>query len=966
MKKQISKPSIGSPRLRSLIYTIIGMSIVATLSGCNGGTNAQSPNEHLASIINANTPLETALKNQLLEISNGTNVINLSNSLFMTMGQKYDYVLKDKNLNLLESGVVDCRSYTDCLINTKTKIDPYIAYNLELSQKSELVGGAYFMGQVGTIADVVIDPNSTSLLLGQYASSWIKDAIKLVVVEQNLFNNAMNYKKGYSLANIRYLYFIYLTQTKNQSSAQALDTMKNIYQNCANNNSCSLDNEFVSDPKVIDAVEEKLKDIINKYLKDKKDSTMGDALEWYNNNIKSKMDKAFEINGVIGSFFPGAGGKYMNSIGSVKDGLFTVISSVFDVLGAQDSKAARERINTFNKNLETVYKAKAPDLQDLINQILEIMSSMANYNLQNDISLANIFMNNSYQTVNNNLVIDGNIVSMEDYLRINHDINHIDFSNKIYNWIATDQGSSNAAIFDGASQKERLSSITRMTNPATIKAVALMAKNAANNLERKDNVNSITTIRSYNAVMLRNLINTISSLQQSEYIDGIGLYLLEKSNYRSNFKGRINLVYSTIGSVSLSGDYDKDVETMAGVYKSKLDELINIYYGTIIPEKTFVPDIALQQLEVKSKCNITYSDGYNKIGAICPYFVKNDNNIIESKFNYSEIYKPSEKCLTTNEDGSGDLMSIANVKNFAGKIYCRTNGVEQWLADNKNKAYNALTLRLNEVSNGGPNAWYLLEENYYYYPDNNREVQEYMSPLQSRDGSWMSTTGLRLVFLSNPNGDFKFKPANEDESKLNPLFIPRRIPDGHNIEDFGVYDPYGNEIGEFKGYLNTGGLISSWKADEVKPETLLLASIYNNCDTSSGPVIKCKSPYGDYKLKAVPVMRTAPYHNSNDIKGPIHLSPTLIPHNTDYLFAGETPDGKFKILDVPKDGGWDKSCSSLEADQLSNGYWAVTKKCNDGYGGVRSSVFGNGKDPIRFCYNYYNGNNDGIIRCLFN
>lgn len=942
----MKKMNFKNISIKTSILTISCCLSVSMLTACHSGAtnNLTEANYNLAKNIVGNSPLQQEIKNNLLTANDTTSILNLSNSLFLEYGKEYNYTIKDSKLNNIVNGSLKCNNPNDCFISTNLPDTSYGTYLLEIKQGSSFIGGATFMKTSAENQEISIDTKSTSALLAYYANQWIPTSTLLTETEKKIYTNVLNYRPNYTISDARYFYYIFLTSIKQESHEKALDTMKSIYTTCLDSSQCTVNQEFLINTTAVEQAEQAMNDAISKYLKDKSDSALADSYDWYEKNIKDKMGTAFDGAGAIAGLFPGSGGSTKDTIDKVKNGAFSIIDKAFDFFGLADSKAAKARIETFNTNLTKVYQEKTPDISDTVAEMLKIMQTMATYQVMNDFNKNFMYVDNSYATINSNLVEGNSTLSIDDYLVLNRETKNIDFNNVKYSWIIKN-GNYDDGLFDSFATENRINSLNALTEQSSIKAYAELVKSASNNLEKKAGVNSIDMIHRSNAVLSNNLLKTINTLQKAEYIDNIGLILIERSKYKDNFKGGINLMFTTIGKVSLSGNYDKDAETMARIYKVKSQSIVEQYYQYIEAEKKYVPTQVMQTLEQDGKCFITYSDGFNKIGAYCPYYSHNDKNQIISQLHYSELDKPSSGCLTIEQDGSGDLMKIASIKNFGGKIACRINA-EDWLRNTTHVS--AQTLEPAEIAQDQANLWYLGNDQ-YFYPGSRFHTDNLLA---EKDYKWVSNfNASRFVFLSNPNGEFKFKSLDSSELKSDLEFI--------NDSSFDMYDPSGNLIGEFKTRVTGQNYYSSiYSGTGIPKEVMTLASLYNNCDTSS-IISTCHSSVGDYSFKSVPVMRPADYtfnDSSTITSGNSHYK--LYIRNTDYLTAVQTPDGKFKIEDIPTNGGWHHSCSTNDYDKLSNGYWAVAKKCGDNAKKVKSSVFGNGHNRITNC-----SNQDGILKC---
>ncbi|AUR51982.1 hypothetical protein [Aquella oligotrophica] len=640
------------------------------LAGCNSGT---TPQEHTNSgFTNPTTPLQKALNKSLF--GNETNIsLNLYNSIYLTPTNSYNYTLEDLNGTIVNSGQFTCKDTANCLISIPVTSNQTYSLSI-LDKENSFIGAVSFTTVPGnTYMELNIDDISTGNYLSQIMMNKLQNPFTIANVEANLFRAVINYKPNLTVNEIVYAYFIYLTKTKGLTTLAAINQIATEYQNCEAGE-CKLENDFIKDDSSINKVLKTISETITNYAQNKNDAQLYAAYQWF----KQSPIPTVVTNGIniANQFFPGASdAKLQTRSGAIFQALDSIITP-----SLSGSKEAYDKAQLFDKNLGTFY-TKSPDYLQMIN---EVTGNILSYQVLNDFNKAYSRIYQDYNLANGHLVILNDETKRYEYLPISDYINHykkrgINYDSDLFSWIIKNRDS-DIGIWDRSSVIERADSIDRITAKNNIDTVALSYKKIFfkdGNPSPVDGVDTISPRKLYNQALLMDLQKSINTLQYSMYLDNLALLVRdgivrEDPIAAANFN-RMEIIAQIKGSIDLTkGDYAIHQMQLKNYYMNLLNNIQQAYKQQILPEKQYVPENVLQTLELDGNCNINYSDGLNVLKAKCPLYY-GENNLSKVKYIDTTLDRSKLKCLTTNADGSGGLMAIADVRNMSGRLQCLTN-----------------------------------------------------------------------------------------------------------------------------------------------------------------------------------------------------------------------------------------------------------------------------------------------------
>ncbi|MDD3267472.1 MAG: hypothetical protein PHC75_09885, partial [Burkholderiales bacterium] len=704
--------------MRTKIKKIIILSLSATaLISCNSGdTKTQGSLNYQAFV----QQYKSNLKEETSKIN-----LNLYNSLFISPEKEYTYQIKNIKNDIINQGNLTCKNLNECLIQN-VEVQKNSMYLISIIDKSNntFVGGTTFDVRNGTTYfALAIDDVSTANYISVYMQQKLENQFEVVQIENKLFSKSMSYKKNTSLPQIIYAYYNYLKTNKSQSHDEALKIITDEYIACQLNNSCSLDSDFIkNEQSVIDALN-KADQAIEKYAQDKKDASLYESYKWYKENIKNNFDKYKDAtSGGIDTFFPGTAGKITGNAGKIFNG----IEAIFNLNGLDDSKAAYDRIQLFNNNLSKYYIAATPNYSEIANRLSAELLSL---------QVRTGFLEKGYYIVNDQQIINNNLLGKGLIEFINN--THKDTAMISFEWIK------NAWSIDRVNQRK--TNIEYITSTENIKALATAYKTILKTTP-ENNINNIKNRQDYNQLLMSNMQDAITALQASMYLDMLAVMMKDKN---LDFKGALDKTSISVATISLSGAYDNDIANLNSYYSTRFNSLKQSYEKVILAEKEFVADNVLQSVEVEGKCLITGTDGINTLNATCPYYYK-EGNVIKTQYFKSDLDKPASRCLTINNDASGDITKIADVRNILGSLQC--------LTQNNNDGNPLVAIEPFADINSG-NSWYWDNSNYFY----------------------PNMQGHRVAFLNSPNGSFKFNYLSKSSNSY-------KTTEQFNLSDITVKD----------------------------------------------------------------------------------------------------------------------------------------------------------------------------------
>lgn len=864
------------------------------LVSCNSGTNSTKLQE-VQSYKEFATLSESFFSQETQQVD-----LNLYNSIFISPNQEYQYQIVSNDGKLASgnvTGLLKCSDAKSCLISGVI-VNKNIMYSIMISDKDNVfIGGDVFYVKNATMyQDIVIDDVSTSNYISQKIQSQLDSPFNISNVEDQLFKKARSYKPNVQNSELIYAYYNFL---KNKEVSNPLDTMTEQYKMCEVSNICELDPEFIRNEHSVIISLAAADKVIDKYAKDKKDTTLYSSYKWFKDNIKDKFLGVKDIiSGGVNIFFAGAGDKIVSGASE----LFTTIDKGFNIIGLDNSKEAYTRIELFNNNLAKYYSAATPNYSEIS---LQIGAELLSLQIRRDFLLKNNYTTSTKMIVNNNLG-DLDIVSY-----VNNNSNKLSFE-----WLSKVWSLENVS-----SRKENIEYISDRQN------IIALAKSYQQIIQtdRRTGVNNILKRNQYNQLLIANMQDSINALQSAMYLDYLSLLLRDKKN---DFKGLIESTQITIATIALTGNYEVDLSRLRNYYSIKLNNLKVAYQSVILAEKSWVADNVLQSVQVDGKCNITDTDGLNYITAVCPYRYQ-ASGVLKTKYITSTLNKSDSKCFTTNKDSSGDIMYIADVQNIGGVLQCLNTFP---LNDNstENSTYLVETSSLTtSVDNG--NSW--------YWNDNN-----YFNPSFKQDGASMLYS-----FLSNPDGNFKFQSTGHKKTISNVLdLFDTKLT---RFEKSGLFSNVRNYL-TFTTFIrdNNDNLIGGFSFNDTtlkyvfrsSTRGLSMKSLYANAEyeknvwTIDEGFIEADSVLNKkYRIEVVGVSIPNPntYDNSS--------------YNVNWMFTGANPDGSNQI--IQPSGTWMKSCNVMPGSSISNGYWLIAN-CTNSNGEHSVNIAGSKINHLQNCW----------------
>lgn len=872
-------------QIKTIIIVVLSAAIITS---CNSGeTKTQNLLNYqtFAQQYKSSLSLKTDLIN-----------INLYNSIFISPDKEYNFEIKDLQGTLVSNGVLSCKNLGACILsNINVKTDSMYLLSIYDKSNNSFVGGTTFNVKNGiTYFELSVDDISTANYISVYMQQKLENQFEVVNIENRLFSKAISYTKNTSLSQIMYAYYNFLRTNQNQSHDAALSTIAGQYIACEQNNICELNSDFTkNEQSIIDAIN-KANASIEKYAQDKKDADLYESYKWFKENIKDNFDKYKDaISGGVDIFFPGTGGTASGAAGKIFDG----IETIFKMSGLDDSKAAFDRIQLFNSNLSKYYTASTPNYLEIANQL---SAQLLGLTIRKDFLTYGAYAINIQTAVNNSLLHKGIIEFINGTSQSDALLN--------FEWIKQ--------VWNINDVSTRKTNIEYITNGQNISALAEAYKTILKTT-RENNINNIKNRQYYNQLLMSNMQDAITALQASMYLDTLAIMMKDK---KLDFKGALSSTQIFVSTIVLTGDYNTDIANLNSYYSTKLNNLKIAYQSVILPEKEFVASNVLQSVETEGKCLITGTDGLNNLTATCPYYYKN-GNVLKTKYITSTLDKPALNCLTVNEDASGDITQIADVRNILGSLQCL-------IKSSKSNPYLAVE-PFADVNSG--NAWYWNNSSYFY----------------------PNMQGHRVAFLNSPDSSKTFKFSYLSNSKKSYQVVEQfnlsdiETVNENNKKSFNLFikDNNDNYIGGF--------MMAEFTPYQTHRPLFMLSNIYtgpsdnrcliedNNAVSLGDNNFECKSPVSDTNY--IIALQGVPRYK---------IGQPLANFDIDWLFTGENPDGSStKKVDVA--GSWKGSCFG----GLSNGYYLVAA-CGDNVNQRKVTVNGNGKDLLNTCYN-----NDGITHC---
>lgn len=813
---------------------------IISLTSCNSGANYDKLQEPL-SYKEFVKSYDSALSKDSQSID-----INLYNSIFISPNKEYTYEITDLSGDLIggnSSGTFTCKTQGKCLIPgilIKKDVQYFISiYDL----KHNLIGGdVFYVRNSITYLEIIIDDTSTSNYISQKIQQNLNTQFSISQIENRLFKDVLSYKYDLQISDVIYTYYNFL-KTKTNDSIDPIITMSSQYKRCATENICQLEPSFINNEKsVIDAINAANK-VIEKYAKDKNDAMLYMSYKWYKENIKDKFPifKDAIVSG-INIFFPGGGDKVVSAAGVV----FSAIDKTFNMVDIDNSKAAYTRIELFNNNLSKYYMSATPNYSEIITQISAELLSLQ---VRRDFLLNSSYVLSTKYIVNNNLN-NSDIVSY-----------------------VNDTNGSNKAAFEWISKVWSLENVlSRKANNEYIsdkQNIIALAKSYRQIIQtgRVNNVNNILNRKYYNQLLISNMEDGINALQSAMYLDAMSIMLRDK---RLDFKGAIDPTQIMVSTISLSGDYITDMSRLRNYYSIRFNNLKNAYQSVVLPEKEWVSDSVLQNIQIDGHCNINDTDGLNYITASCPYYYQ-ESGVSKVKYTTSTLNKSDSKCFTINRDASGDITKVADVRNLSGVLQCMN---EFPFGDDPSNISNHL-IKTSVRSTGKQDDWYFENEKYF-----NHELGKI-------------NTDMRYIFLPRQNGsEFKFQTTGKQKVISNQLDLNNTDVNTINKPSFFSlprnYAIFSTFIRDDNNNLIAGISVNNITMKRLVQQDihgLAIKSLYGNANymdngwTYGDGFIKFNSPLGNqYKVTVIGISS-----DNNDGKSLV-----------DWIFTGENPDNSTK------------------------------------------------------------------------
>ncbi|MDD3265915.1 MAG: hypothetical protein PHC75_01895 [Burkholderiales bacterium] len=694
------------------------MIVAISLSSCNSGAKYTQVHDPL-NYKEFTVSYDSKITEEFQSID-----LNLYNSIFISPNKQYFYKITDQAGNLVGGnafGGFTCKTLGECLISgVLIKKDHSYLISIYDSNNILIGGDVLYVTNYITYLDIIIDEASTANYISQKIQQNLNTDFSISQIETRLFKDALSYKTNIQMSDMIYTYYNFLKE-KSNNSIDPIITMANQYKKCANESICNLEPSFIKNEKaVMDAINS-TNSVVEKYAKDKNDAALYASYKWYKENIKDKFPVFKDVISMgVNIFFPGGGEKLVSAAGEV----FSVIDKTFNMSGIDNSKIAYTRLELFNNNLSKYYVAATPNYYEIISQM---SSELLSLQIRRDFSLNSSYVLSTKNIVNNNLRnldIVSYISNMENENK--HDVEWI---TKVW---SLENVLSRKANNEYISDRQNIVALSK-----AYKQIILT--------DRDSGVNNILSRKYYNQLLISNMLDGIETLQSAMYLDAISIMLRDKEDLSSK-----KMIYPTqivVATINLSGDYNTDMSRLSNYYRIRFNNLKNAYQSVILPEKEWVSDNVMQNLQVEGKCNIDDTDGLNYITATCPYYYQ-ELEVSKVKYITSRLDKSNSKCFTINKDASGDITKVADIRNIGGILQCMNAfpfGSDP--LDTSNHLVATSVTSINKLNN-----WYIENEKYFD------------GKLSKKD------TNMRYIFLPAPDkSEFKFQSSGKQQFVSNQL-----------------------------------------------------------------------------------------------------------------------------------------------------------------------------------------------------
>lgn len=619
--------------------------LIVTIVGCGSGDK--------------NTSQNSSSNNQSFD--QGTSTIetmnfNLYNSIFLSPNKTYTYHFIDNNGNSIYdskgndigTGTLVCNTTNDCLIKSIPMNTNY-SYTLSIynSSNNTFVGGAQVKASVGnSYTNLSIDDMSTSAYIQSLVTNQLANQFDFGTVELQIFEQVMNYFPDKSVPSLLYTYYTYLINN-GKSSDQAIQSIISTFKQCETGQSCALDSNFTTNSAVVQTAIDSMNTAIQNYINDKNDTLVHQNYDDLKNALSSVVSLGNTLSTIkdpINAIFNGAGNKIVQGTSVLNSLINTFFGS-----SSTDSKAAFDRMQAFNQNINTLVLAATPNYQAIQTQLTSTMNAStiaSTYNTYiSDISL-------DFLTVVNDFASSESVIQ---YISEN--------SEKIANFNGLINGT-----FNSLTVEKRRDAITYFTTVENAVALAT-AYQQIFQVAPQSNVNNIATRRAYNQTLALLMQNILTALQQSMYLDQLAITIRD-TTIKSSLSTLKNFeIVAAIGlSPFNSPDLNADLQALNSYYLDQANSIQNAFLQLVLPEKGNVPQNVLQSVEVEGGCNITATDGLDTLTASCPVF--HIGNV--ATYTSSTLSSSKTNCLTVNNDAGGGIESIGEVRNFHGILVCKS------------------------------------------------------------------------------------------------------------------------------------------------------------------------------------------------------------------------------------------------------------------------------------------------------
>lgn len=939
MKTQIKKISL----------LVLG---IALLSSCNSG---QENNAQIQNIKQTTAYKAYATQNSSII------KVDLSNSPLLATMSTYNVRIYD-NLNksfINKEYTLDCKSRVDCYLEVPindiqvTNVGKFYDVFVIVFDKDGNLRGASDKISGRTSLSIAQQISSVNV----YATSRALDTILMNIKNMDA-GSYYQWRNGIMTSK----YSIDTVKNKFDNTTQQyinLDTMMYFYViNQANNNTLDANNitnilnafnedsygKFAESPKLNG---DNLIKFLNELDTSVRDKGLAEAAKWAADH-SDYFDTAASMAGKI----PTAGG----AIEKITKSIPSIINFFANASGSQAALDKYNQIQSYYTDINIPNKTIYDQLEQISGQLSSINKTLSG--LYGDDKYQNL--NTSYaieqielltDNVNLGFTSDG---TLETYLKIDAIANGSQLDASNYGLLAFLVGN------DGLYTKDNLGNIKSYTDSFS----SDYAKNIYNQLKLDLKIDD----KGYEQ-------NYIAAARYYNYL--INKQALEFINMSNKFTElELNAAYLKFGDYKMGGSADKvasmrkqivipDLPAGQYAYKDAVDTIKNAnidrnskIYETIgtflIDTNKYIPTKARYLLET-NQCDFDYADNTTLKG-YCKYNMPTSVNGAKYKLNYSTM-NGNDSCAKTNNS----FFELEGVFNRAGNIEC----LDYSNSNHKDFVERNDFAKMYQHINKG-NAWYWDNDNYFY--PGMRTIDN-----QSFEIAGWFTEVLRFIALGNPNGkDFTFSRLNSngdfDTNHQEKLIISpddikwtsvRNIPRSStqiSLTTLGVFDRYQNLIGVFKPNAYAATYEYSMHFYSSPKFVLDMRSLTRGCDTQgfdSGE-FKCKSGDNgqpDYHINYTNIYRNNPH-------GPQYRDSGYTDFIFGYYSLPYNEDQNTKISQVIDSGNYKQSCSTGPKYIATNGYYFAASSCGDNVGGIKNTVFGNGKQLINNCRNI-----DGIITC---